>query len=253
MNQRDTVYEYYKREGETPLEAIGRFREEYPQYSDAPITYAGRLDPLAHGTLLLLVGDAVHNKDAYLAADKTYRVIALIGYATDTYDLLGIPSDYIRSEISSEKFNLILKNSIGKQSQPYPPYSSRTVDSKPLWQWAREGRLDEIEIPTHDIKIYGISDMDMSSISQKDLLERIHTLTDAVTGDFRQKEILAAWEKVLDRSSVHEYTTFSFTVSCSSGTYIRSLVHELGRELEIGACVYALERTEILTKETLPQ
>lgn len=37
----------------------------------------------------------------------------------------------------------------------------------------------------------------------------------------------------------------TFRVSCSSGTYVRSLVHDIGQELEIGAHLVALRRTAV--------
>ena len=37
--------------------------------------------------------------------------------------------------------------------------------------------------------------------------------------------------------------TFRFRTSCSSGTYIRSLAHDLGKNLSCGACLDALRRT----------
>ena len=37
----------------------------------------------------------------------------------------------------------------------------------------------------------------------------------------------------------------SFTVGCSKGTYIRSLAHDIGQELGVGAYLTALRRTKI--------
>jgi tRNA pseudouridine55 synthase len=37
----------------------------------------------------------------------------------------------------------------------------------------------------------------------------------------------------------------SFTVGCSKGTYIRSLAHDIGQELGIGAYLTQLRRTKI--------
>ncbi|MDN5578444.1 MAG: tRNA pseudouridine(55) synthase TruB [Chryseobacterium sp.] len=36
-----------------------------------------------------------------------------------------------------------------------------------------------------------------------------------------------------------------FTVGCSKGTYIRSLAHDIGQELDVGACLTNLRRTKI--------
>ncbi len=54
----------WKEEGETPLECILRAKEEGKIQENDKATYAGRLDPMAEGVLLVLVGNAVHEKDA---------------------------------------------------------------------------------------------------------------------------------------------------------------------------------------------
>jgi tRNA U55 pseudouridine synthase TruB len=62
---------------------------------------------------------------------------------------------------------------IGQIKQNYPPYSSKTVNGKPLWQWAREGKVSEIEIPKHEIFIKNIEILNEFKITGKDLLEKI--------------------------------------------------------------------------------
>ena len=86
----------YKKVGETPLEALENFRtkrldEGHVEYRNIPMTYAGRLDPMAEGDLLILIGEECKKKDAYLGLDKEYEVEVLFGIETDTHDVLGIP------------------------------------------------------------------------------------------------------------------------------------------------------------------
>ena len=102
----------HKNLGETPLEALERFRLEQIKKSDnnlisnstkldsvtdnsinwkkIPMTYAGRLDPVAEGELLILIGEECKNKEKYLGLDKEYEVEILLGLTTDTYDILGL-------------------------------------------------------------------------------------------------------------------------------------------------------------------
>ena len=250
------VLKLYKNEGETPLECMNRFREAHPAYSNLSMTYAGRLDPLACGELLVLIDKKVHEKETYCDCDKEYSVEVLLGFQTDTYDVLGIPQTLPLTPSLEGRgdFSVFLENVlssfIGKRNQPYPPYSSRTVDGKPLWQWTREGRLDEIEIPTREIEIYEIFDIQIKEITHEDILVRIDEITDLVQGDFRQEEIRDTWHE-LSRSRVRPGKTeylVSFRVKCSSGTYIRTLVHNLGQALGSGACIYRLDRTKIFTE-----
>ena len=73
-----------KKEGETPLESLENFRAKNKKYQDVKMTYAGRLDPMASGVLLVLAGDETKNKEKYLNLDKEYEFEILFGFATDT-------------------------------------------------------------------------------------------------------------------------------------------------------------------------
>jgi hypothetical protein len=59
-----------KRVGETPLQLINRIRIEMPKLKNERLSYAGRLDPMAEGQMLILVGDENNNRDKYLGLDK---------------------------------------------------------------------------------------------------------------------------------------------------------------------------------------
>ncbi|MBP6060753.1 MAG: hypothetical protein KA515_01980, partial [Candidatus Pacebacteria bacterium] len=99
-----------KREGETPLSALERFRAKNKGYKDLPITYAGRLDPMASGVLVLLAGEKTKEKDKYLFLDKEYEFEVLFGFATDTYDILGKVISH-KSDLWLESFKkMILEN-----------------------------------------------------------------------------------------------------------------------------------------------
>lgn len=78
-----------KKEGETPLQALESFRIKHKEYKDIKMTYAGRLDPMASGVLVVLAGEETKNKEKYLNLDKEYDFEILFGFATDTYDILG--------------------------------------------------------------------------------------------------------------------------------------------------------------------
>ena len=55
-----------KKEGETPLERLQKFRLKNRKYKSVKMTYAGRLDPMASGLLLVLAGEEVKNKQKYI-------------------------------------------------------------------------------------------------------------------------------------------------------------------------------------------
>ena len=58
-----SVINYYKKYGQTPLEAIREIKQNNADLRNLAMTYAGRLDPLAEGVLLILVGEECNKKD----------------------------------------------------------------------------------------------------------------------------------------------------------------------------------------------
>lgn len=129
--------------------------------------YAGRLDPMARGVLVLLVDDENKNRTQYEFFDKEYTFKCIFGLSTDTYDVLGLIQEkagelsICSSSLSPEQFQQELQNHftthfLGKHFQLYPPYSSVRVKGKPLFQWAKEGKLDQVTIPGKNVEIHSI-------------------------------------------------------------------------------------------------
>jgi len=242
-----------KKSGETPLECINRFKVENPEYEGEKMTYAGRLDPLASGVLLILVGEECKNKDKYLGLDKEYEVDILLGVGTDTYDVLGKVTDVINNIVVEDVGVLekTLKGFVGKFSQKYPLYSSKTVLDKedgimkPLFDYAKSGRLDDLEIPQKEVEIFDISLLGVKKINAVDLKTKIFEDISLVKGDFRQEEIISVWESFFDKNVQSDFRLVSVKVSCSSGTYMRSLAKAVGDKLGISALALNIVRTKI--------
>ena len=229
----------HKNVGETPLQCLGRFRISEGIADDVPMTYAGRLDPMAEGALLILVGDECMDKEKYLGLDKEYEVEIVFGIMTDTYDALGLAelcageSDSNAGAADLKASDIDLSKYVGKFTQPYPPFSSKAVNGEQLHELARGGRLPE-EMPTKEVEIYSIHVLGRSSITADELKRRIFTAIDLVKGDFRQAEIRARWNEVLnDDDSNMKFEAIKIRVKCSSGTYMRSLANNIGADIAI--------------------
>lgn len=248
----------YKQQGETPLECLERFRVEKGISPDVSMTYAGRLDPMAEGLLILLEGEECKDKEKYTGLGKTYAFEILVGFATDTYDLLGLASsfdDFVIPDVIFQKhvvdeirnpgiFQETLNSFIGKQEQVYPLYSSKTVDGKQLHTYAREGRADFVR-PTHEVEIYSLQCTNTRILTKNELEKEITSRIAKVTGDFRQKEILEKWSEVLEHREDKEFHIFSCTMDCSSGTYVRQLVHDIGHKLGVPMTTFFIKRTKV--------
>lgn len=233
----------YKKRGETPLECLTRFKESDPIQSGVSMTYAGRLDPMAEGLLIVLTGDDVYKKDDFIGLPKTYSFEILWGFETDTLDSLGLIVKQSAKIPSEEEIQKEVRKSIGKRIQAYPAYSSKPVNGKPLFAWARIGALHEIDIPTKEIEIFNLVYEGSKQISQKDLKEYIVGGVSAVVGDFRQEEITKSWVDVL--KDKENYNISLFAVECSSGTYVRSLVDLLAQNMGASGIALSIKRLSI--------
>ncbi len=228
----------YKHIGETPLEALERFRREQGIATDIPMTYAGRLDPMAEGLLLILIGEECKNKEKYLGLDKEYEVEVLFGITSDTYDTLGIVQQSTNAPPSLSRINM--KKYVGPFTQPYPAYSSKTVNGKQLHELARDDELPD-DMPTKEVRIHSINVLGTSTIEATNLNARVLSNMAKVTGDFRQAEIKESWATIQG-----SFPVMLIRVSCSSGTYMRSLAHRIGQDAGCGALALSIRRTKIV-------
>jgi tRNA pseudouridine55 synthase len=242
------IINIYKPIGLTPIQLIQEFRTAYADYQNIKIAYAGRLDPLAHGVMLLMIGDETKERSKYLGLPKEYEFQILFGVKTDTYDALGLFEEKILHKLPDnfrEKIMKFVNEKVGKHSQSYPPYSSKEVNGIPLYQWARDNKLHEIEIPTKEIEIYNFEFISLEEISVQKLKEIIINNIQSVNGNFRQNEILNLWTKFFNKNKTEFLSVGKFKISCSSGTYVRSIANDLGNDLGSGAIALDILRTRV--------
>jgi tRNA U55 pseudouridine synthase TruB len=276
--------------GQTPLQCMETWRAAEGIDPSIPLTYAGRLDPMASGKLLVLIGEECKNKDRYLALDKTYEFSVLLGIGSDTHDVLGrlqtklplkeTPSSEAalqaakpslttseddvtyetRTVIQCNKDQLkqIAADLVGDIELPYPHFSSKTVQGKPLHMWTLEGRLDEIEIPTKASTIYSLELDTIETLSRADVCSQARAKIDTIPevtedrkilgNDFRRADIRKDWNDIKhDDSLPTEYSIAHFTCSASSGTYMRTLAKLIGERLDpvVSSLAWSIHRTEI--------
>lgn len=238
------VWNVYKPIGWTPLETVRALQNEEPSLNGAPVAYAGRLDPLADGVLILLSGADTRKREMFERLPKEYVCEAVFGVETDTYDSMGLPRAVDGPIPKQDQVAGLLYAFTGVFHQPYPPYSSARVRGKPLFWWAREGRLAEIEIPGKMVRVDSISINAWGSVAPELWMKECQDKITRVQGSFRQKEILGEW-KVVTASRKEPFPRVTMHVSCSSGMYVRSLIHELGRKLGCGATTARITRTRV--------
>jgi len=250
-----------KEVGQTPLQCTQRWRAtQSPAYQNLPLAYAGRLDPMASGKLLVLIGEECKKQERYHALDKRYEFSVLLGIASDTADVLGRLSGFGKEasqHISLATISKVLTTLTGPITLPYPHFSAKTVQGKPLHMWTLEGRLGEIIIPTQTSTVYKLSCTQIETKSREQIYQEAMTkinsippVTDerkALGNDFRRVDVRADWKEF--RNTGNSDDTLSIIhIACtaSSGTYMRSLAEEIGRRLgNIPSLAYHIHRTHI--------
>lgn len=167
--------------------------------------HTGTLDPLATGVLPLCFGAATKFSQLQLDADKTYEAVLLLGQKTSTADAEGeVIETRPVPEITRELLDAMTQRFTGPQAQIPPMYSALKKDGKALYEYARKGI--DVEREARHITVFKL---DM-----------------ALVQDPRAQAAI----KII--------------VSCSKGTYIRTLGEDIGEALGCGAHLGSLRRLE---------
>jgi tRNA pseudouridine55 synthase len=248
------ILNLYKPIGFTPVDLIKKLKNKFPEYKDTKIAFAGRLDPMAHGVLILMLDNAIKERNKYLGLTKQYEFEVFYGVSTDTYDQLGLVKNATDGKLNNSiitpaflknKIEIFLKNKTGKSLQAFPPYSSKEVHGKPLYQWARENKLSEISMPSKEIEIYEFELLSIEKIPAGIIKINILSNIEKVVGDFRQKEIVKQWNDFFRKMNKKDFLVAKFRLTCSSGTYVRGMVNEMGEEFGCGATALDILRTKV--------
>lgn len=169
--------------------------------------HTGTLDPLATGVLPLCFGAATKFSQLQLEAPKTYIAVARLGQVTTTADAEGEVVRERAVELAAYTPELLAQvqaRFTGPISQVPPMYSALKKDGKALYEYARAGI--EIERPARDVTIHAL---DMVLCQDAD-----------------------------------GFDALQLTVTCSKGTYIRTLAEDIGEALGCGAHLRSLRRTD---------
>lgn len=243
-----------KKVGETPLEFLDRIRLEFPDLKDKKLSYAGRLDPMAEGQMLVLVGDEENKaREKFLGLDKEYIATFLVGVKTDSGDILGLIEDSFISEKNDKRANnsgreevevgelkKATENLKNIKTQKYPWFSGRTVGGVKLFDHFKTGRFD-IERPSRKIEVKQVEFINSENVDAEEIKSYIFSSISKVSGDFRQEKILAKWSDFFKNANPQKMQTFQMRVIVSSGTFIRAFTEDFS----FPATLLNLKRTKI--------
>ena len=169
--------------------------------------HTGTLDPLATGVLPLCFGAATKFGQLQLDAAKTYEAIAVLGTTTTTGDAEGDVvqrCDVDLAQLTPERLAAVQLQFSGPIRQVPPMHSALKKDGKALYEYARAGVT--VERDARDVTIHALK------------LTLDHT----------------------DKAQV----AIKMIVTCSKGTYIRTLGEDIGAALGCGAHLTFLRRID---------
>ena len=168
------------------------------------VGHMGTLDPLAEGVLVLGINQGTKIIELLSSSDKEYIAEAVMGIHSDTLDITGKLSEVpLEKNYTLEEIKQVLESFHGTYQQEVPLYSAVHVEGKRLYEYARN--REEVLLPSKEVEI--------KEIELVEFLER------------------------------YRHPTFRFRVSVSKGTYIRSLIRDIGKKLECPSIMKNLLRT----------
>ena len=188
------------------------------------VGHAGTLDPFATGVLICALGKATKILEYIQHQDKEYIATLTLGQSSDTYDCEGVIE-----EIPSTKYlpTLVDKKSLsGSRSEiVIGKIPNREKVETILKQFI--GEISQVPPRFSAIKVDGVKSYDRARKGE----------------DFE----LPARKVTIESIEILEYVfpLLKIKVACSTGTYIRSLGHDIGEKLGTHALLSGLERTRI--------
>jgi len=174
-------------------------------YNIKRVGHTGTLDPYAGGILLVALGPATRLCDYLDAVNKTYRAEITIGYHSISADAEKAAIKVGDvKNITDEDIFAASREFLGTITQTPPIFSALSIDGKRAYEFARDGK--EVKIKTRQVDI---EEFNILNITREN--DRIKVMAD---------------------------------ITCSKGTYIRSIASDFGEKLGVGGMLSFLLRTK---------
>ncbi len=176
-------------------------------YNARKAGHTGALDPLATGVLPVCLGEATKFSQLLLDSDKAYDTTATLGEVRTTGDAEGeVVQRADVPPLTGDGIEAVLAGFRGDVEQVPPMFSALKLNGRPLYELARQG----------------MSEAEMQAVAEKK--RRVIHIFELSLNDWRPAAL-------------------DLSVRCSKGTYIRTLVEDIGQVLGCGAYVSRLHRT----------
>lgn len=225
------IVNVYKEPGFTSFDVVAKLRGVFHQKK---IGHTGTLDPEAVGVLPVCLGNATRVCELLTDHEKTYEALMVVGFSTDTGDTSGVIRDNVICSFTEdivERFKAAAESFVGDYDQIPPMYSAKKINGKKLYEYARKGQV----VDRKPCRVH---------ISELQVLQVSKGLTEEIKRDFfliGQEEKSVAWSM----EQLEDLLWARIRVTCSKGTYIRTLCEDIGNKLNTYACMAGLIRTKV--------
>lgn len=170
------------------------------------VGHAGTLDPMATGVLVVGIGRGTRLMGHLALHDKRYVATVRLGESTDTDDADG-------TIISSHDASGLTAAGVEKAAAAY------------------RGEIDQVPSSVSAIRIDGKRAYDRVRAGEQVTIE--------------PRRVTIERLDILDVRAQGARVDVDIDVECSSGTYIRSIARDLGRDLGVGGHLTRLRRTRV--------
>lgn len=266
----ERMRQYQEETGKTPS------KRKLRKVSKVKMGHGGTLDPLASGVLVIGIGTGTKKLSDYLSGTvKEYESEALFGTSTTSGDVEGeILAQNSVKHLDQNELRTVEEKFTGSLKQTPPIYAALKMDGKPLYEYAREGKplpraIEPRQVNVYDLKIFPDS---LSTEHNYPLLrpttgetkEIVDRLNDGLLNDplFFSKEYSTkqGWEDenarvekpiplseeettmIEAQADAYRAPLLHFKAKVSSGTYIRSLVSDIGKSMRSSSYMVKLIR-----------
>lgn len=239
-----------KPEGWTSFDVVakirGKIRTDYlkqgikPTKKQLRVGHAGTLDPFATGLLVILIGDACKRAGEFLKLDKTYEFTAKLGETSTTGDPEGEISKWQMADSKKQKEESIRHPELAC-SEPVESDSGSSQVNPSVANQISEPTIDEVENVLKKF-IGEITQTPPAFSAIKINGQRAYKLArEGKEVNIPPRQVTITRLEVIDYS----YPYLKCVCDVSSGTYIRTLVEDIGKALSTGAYCSQLRRTKV--------
>ena len=245
--------------------------------SKVKMGHGGTLDPLASGVLVIGIGTGTKKLAEYLSGTvKVYESEALFGVSTTSGDVEGeILSRNSVNHLRMEDLKKVEEKFVGSLKQTPPIYAALKMDGKPLHEYAREGKPLPRAIEPRQVTVYDLQVMNDSLTKNHgypfmrpsgEALETLQKLNTSMLDDtlYFSKEYCEkqGWdneearvekpiplteqesEEIEKQGDKYRAPLLHFKSKVSSGTYIRSLISDIGKAMMSSCYMVKLIRVQ---------